>query len=80
MAVMGSMDTLTNALEDFTTEQLEQLNRILSVARKYLPADGLTGAQMQQRTSVIVKAVSLIQDGTNDEALDGLIKELKQII
>ena len=61
-------------------QQLEQLNRLLEVARKYLPADGLTTDQMHQRSQIIVRAVSQLRVGLSDEALDDIIRELKQII
>ena len=65
------------ALEDLSTHQLEQLNRLLEAVQRYMPGDDLTEEQLAQRSRIIGQAVSRLRDGMSEAELDEIVRVFK---
>ena len=74
---MTDIDPMLDALDEMPTHQLEQLNRLLDAARRYLPRESLTPAQAEWRAFTIGRAVSRLRAGINDADLEALIGEFR---
>jgi hypothetical protein len=75
--LMTDFDILLEALDEMTTHQLEQLNRLLEAVRRYLPRENLTRVQQRQRAIIIGRAVTRLRAGMTDAELESLIRELR---